>query len=231
MASLDNAPKLCKGSFAVLLSDGYRPWIQCFRYVGSMVRDGTCSAYATLLVDLADGVSNMSPERDGDNRAVVTSFPPILLKHMQDAVKLRSCSHSFPFPPWESIRWVQHRHFGSGAQILAWLLYSRSTSQKLYALDEGHNWIPLRVGITVVAIPQAVRILEWPSYHLSRNNESWGRLYDTRSGEGRVSFRIDELDKLPLQLDWLTKQNHVQSYHTKHGATANDSFLQIPWWH
>jgi hypothetical protein len=57
-----------------------------------MVRDGICSSYATLLVDLADGVSDMSPERDGDSRAVATSFPPILLKDLQDAVKLRSCS-------------------------------------------------------------------------------------------------------------------------------------------
>jgi hypothetical protein len=42
--------------------------------------DGICSAFGTLLVDLADGVSNISPERDGDNRAVAFSFPPILPK-------------------------------------------------------------------------------------------------------------------------------------------------------
>jgi hypothetical protein len=33
-----------------------------------------------LLIDLADGVCNISPERDGDNRDVATSLPPILPK-------------------------------------------------------------------------------------------------------------------------------------------------------
>jgi hypothetical protein len=64
-------------------------------------RDGTCSAFGILLVDLASGVCNISPERDGDNRAVATSFPPDLTQGLrkQDAVKLRSSSHLFPLPP------------------------------------------------------------------------------------------------------------------------------------
>jgi hypothetical protein len=38
-------------------------------------RDGVCSVFGILLVDLVDGVCNIISERDGDNRAVVTSFP------------------------------------------------------------------------------------------------------------------------------------------------------------
>jgi hypothetical protein len=41
-------------------------------------RDGICSAFGTLLVDLAGCVCNISPERNGDNLAVATSFAPIL---------------------------------------------------------------------------------------------------------------------------------------------------------
>jgi hypothetical protein len=43
-------------------------------------RDGVSSAFGSMLVDPADGVWNISPERNGGNVAVVTSFPPILPK-------------------------------------------------------------------------------------------------------------------------------------------------------
>jgi hypothetical protein len=82
-------PKLCKGFFAVLLSDVS----DLINGIGSIVSamfnglakeecDGICSAFGTLLVDLADGVCNISPERNGDNLAVATSFPPILPKEL-----------------------------------------------------------------------------------------------------------------------------------------------------
>jgi hypothetical protein len=48
-------------------------------------RGGKCSAFGTLLVNLADGVCNISPERDGKNLAVV---PPILPKEF--AIMMRS---------------------------------------------------------------------------------------------------------------------------------------------
>jgi hypothetical protein len=87
MASLDDAPKLCKGSFAVLLFDvsdlinGLGSSVSAmFNGLPKEERDGICSAFGTLLVDLADCVCNISPERNGDNLAVATSFPPILPK-------------------------------------------------------------------------------------------------------------------------------------------------------
>jgi hypothetical protein len=87
MASLDDAPKFCKGSFAVLLSDvsnlinGLGSSVSAmFNGLAKEERDGTCSAFGTLLVDLVDCVCNISPERNGDNLAVATSFPPILPK-------------------------------------------------------------------------------------------------------------------------------------------------------
>jgi hypothetical protein len=56
------------------------------------------SAFGTLLVDLADGVFNVSPERNGDNLAVASSFPPILSKEF--AIMMSLCFvqifHSFP---------------------------------------------------------------------------------------------------------------------------------------
>jgi hypothetical protein len=86
MASLDDAPKLCKGSIAVLLSDVSELIIGLGSNVTAMFnglakeeRDGIYSAFGTLLNDLADGVSNISPERNGDNLAVATSFPPIAI--------------------------------------------------------------------------------------------------------------------------------------------------------
>jgi hypothetical protein len=45
-------------------------------------RDRICSVFGTLLVDLADGVSRISPERDGDIAAAATSFPPVLPKEL-----------------------------------------------------------------------------------------------------------------------------------------------------
>jgi hypothetical protein len=87
MASLDGEPKLCKGSFAVLLSDvsnlinGLGPGVSVmFNGLPKEERDGKCSGFGILLVDLADDVCNISPERDGDNRDVATSLPPILPK-------------------------------------------------------------------------------------------------------------------------------------------------------
>jgi hypothetical protein len=49
-----------------------------FNGLAKEMRDGICSAFATLLVDLVDGVCNISSENDGDNRAVPGSFPRIL---------------------------------------------------------------------------------------------------------------------------------------------------------
>jgi hypothetical protein len=57
-------------------------------------------AFGTLLVDLADDVCNISPERNGDNLAAATSFPPILPKEfaiMMPSSFVSSC-HSFPLP-------------------------------------------------------------------------------------------------------------------------------------
>jgi hypothetical protein len=84
MASLDDEPKLCKGCFAALLSDvsnlinGLGPGVSVmFNCLPKEERDGICSGFGTLLVYLADGVCNISPERDGDNRDVATFLPPI----------------------------------------------------------------------------------------------------------------------------------------------------------
>jgi hypothetical protein len=87
MASLDDAPKLCKGSFAVLLSDvsdlinGLGSSVSTlFNGLATEERDGMCCAFGTLLVDLADGALKISPELNGNNLAVATSFPLILPK-------------------------------------------------------------------------------------------------------------------------------------------------------
>jgi hypothetical protein len=87
MACLDDAPKLCKGSFAVLLPDvsdlinGLGCSVSAmFNGLPKEESDGICCAYGTLLVDLADCVCNVSSEHNSDNLAVATSFPPILPK-------------------------------------------------------------------------------------------------------------------------------------------------------
>jgi hypothetical protein len=82
-----DVPKLCKGSFAVLLSDvsdlinGLGSSVSVM-FIGLAIEecDGICCAFGTLLVDLADGVCNISSERNGDILAAATSFPPILPK-------------------------------------------------------------------------------------------------------------------------------------------------------
>jgi hypothetical protein len=108
MACLDDAPKLCKGSFAVLLSDvsdlinGLGSSVSAmFNCLAKEERDGICCAYGTLLVDLADGVCNVSSEHNSDNLAVRKLLSPDLTKRVRnhDAVKLRSSCHSFPLPP------------------------------------------------------------------------------------------------------------------------------------
>jgi hypothetical protein len=43
---------------------------------------------------------------------------------------------------------------GRGAQILARPLSSRSTTQRHAGFDEGHNWIPRRVGVTAAQFPK-----------------------------------------------------------------------------
>jgi hypothetical protein len=102
--------------------------------------DGLCSAFDTLLVDLTDVACNIPPERDGDNRAVATSFPPIIPRWVckHDAVKLHSSSHSL------------------SATLMLWYW---STDSCVTALFEIHNWIPRRLGVTVVTIPQALRLV------------------------------------------------------------------------
>jgi hypothetical protein len=87
---------LSRGSFAVLLSDvsdlinGLGSSVSAmFNGLAIEKRDGICSAFGTLLVDLADGVFNLSPERHGDNLAVASSFPPILSKEF--AIMMSSC--------------------------------------------------------------------------------------------------------------------------------------------
>jgi hypothetical protein len=69
-------------SFAVSLSDvsnlinGLGSGVSVmFNGLPKEERDGICSAFGTVLVDLADGVCNISPERDGDNRDEATSLP------------------------------------------------------------------------------------------------------------------------------------------------------------
>jgi hypothetical protein len=107
MASLDDAPKLCKGSFAVLLSDvsdlinGLGSSVSAmFNGLAKEERDGLCSAFGTLLVDLADCVCNISPERNGDKSSSSNLLSPDLTKRVRihDAVKLRSSCHTFPLP-------------------------------------------------------------------------------------------------------------------------------------
>jgi hypothetical protein len=90
MACLDDAPKLCKGSFALLLSDvsdlinGLGSSVSAmFNGLAKEQRDGICCAFGILLVDLANGVCNISPERNGDNLAVAPPFPRSYQKSSQ----------------------------------------------------------------------------------------------------------------------------------------------------
>jgi hypothetical protein len=102
-------PNFARKSFTVLLSDvsilinGLGSSLSVMFYgLAKEERDGICSAYGTLPVDLADGVCNISHQRDGDNRAVATSFPPDLTQGIPSMMmpgKLRSTSYSFPLPP------------------------------------------------------------------------------------------------------------------------------------
>jgi hypothetical protein len=52
-------------------------------------RDGICSSFGTLLVDLADGMCNIFLDLYGGNRAVATSLPPIFPKEFASMMPSR----------------------------------------------------------------------------------------------------------------------------------------------
>jgi hypothetical protein len=135
MACLDDAPKLCKGSFALLLSDVS----DLINGLGSNVsamsnglakeeRDGICCAFGTLLVDLADGVCDISSECNGDNLAVATSLPPILPKEF--AIMMPSSFVQLSFVSAPALR----KHSVSAT----WTLWKRSTDPCVTAVFEIH---------------------------------------------------------------------------------------------
>jgi hypothetical protein len=89
-------------------------------------RDGICSAFGTLLVDLADGLCNISPERNGDNLAVATSFPPILPKEFAIMIPPTSFKLSFVSAP------ALRKHLASANSRL----WKRSTDPCVTAIFE-----------------------------------------------------------------------------------------------
>jgi hypothetical protein len=86
MSSLDDAPNLCKGTFAVLLSDvsDLINGLGCnvsaiFSGLAKEERDGICFAFGTFLVDLVDGVCNISPTQRRQSTSS-NLLPPIIPK-------------------------------------------------------------------------------------------------------------------------------------------------------
>lgn len=97
---------------------------------------------------------------------------------------------------WRELHW----RVGRGAWVSSWSILIRITTQRYAELNVGHNCVSSRIGDSIITISQAFLVPEWPSYYLSKNNQS---------GEWRLGSWLLE-EKLLFCNDWfLIWRNHT----------------------